>query len=643
VFNEFLENGFTMLRNMRKAGQTKVGKAIATIFFCGLIVSFAIWGIGDIFRTRPASSVAEVGSTTISVADVRNAYNNELQRLGRQFRTVITPEQARAFGLEQQVVNNLVTEAVMSEEAKRMGLSVSDELVARSIMDNPAFKGSDGQFNRALFDQALRNAGLSEAGFVQDQRSSLVRLHLAEALAGSITVPAAARDALYRYANERRAAAYFVLTPAMAGDIPAPTNEQLQGFFNERKSAFRAPEYRALNVMALDAAALAKPDTVSEADARQRYDQQKAKYGTPERRTIQQITFPSQEEAEAAAAKIKEGTTFDALAAERNVSPQDLELGTFTKAEMLDQTVADAAFGLEQGAVSAPIAGRFGPVLVRVTQIQPESVRPFEEVAGEIRQELATERAQEQIETIHDEIEDMRAGARPLADIAKDKGLTVVQVPAVDASGLDKAGAPVNLPEKNAVVKAAFASDIGVDNEPLRAAAGGYVWYDVTGIEPSREKNLDEVRDQVATQWREDQVAQRLSEKARQLTERLEKGDAIEAVAQEAGAPVKTATDLARSTAKEDLNTDAVNRIFAVPVGKAGNVANAADTRAVFKVTQATVPPLVTTTQQVQTIENQLRNGFGDDLINEYIAQARQDLGVTINQQALHQATGGEL
>jgi peptidyl-prolyl cis-trans isomerase D len=631
-----------MLRNMRKAGQTVVGKAIATIFFGALIVSFAIWGIGDIFRATPASTVAEVGDTTITVDQTRNAYTNELQRLGRQFRTVISPEQARAFGLDQQVINNLVTDAVLAEKAREMGLSVSDQLVAASIVNNPAFKGADGQFNRALFDQALRNINLSEAGFVQEQRSAMARLHLAEAIAGDINVPLAAKEALHRYATERRASAYLLLTAAMAGDIPAPTAEQLQSFFNERKSTFRAPEYRAVTAMALDAAALAKPDTISEADARQRYEQQKAKYGSPERRTIQQITFPSQAEAEAAATKIREGTTFEAVAAERNVSPQDLELGTFTKAEMLDQAVADAAFSLEQGATSAPIAGRFGPVLLRVTQIQPEAVRPFEEVAAELRQEVATERAQGQIERIHDEIEDLRAGAKPLADIAKEKGLALVQVPAVDANGLDKAGNPVDIPAKDAVVKAAFASDIGVDNEALRTGTG-YVWYDVTGIDPSREKNLDEVRDQVASQWREDQVAQRLSEKARGLTERLDKGEAIEAVAQEAGAAVKTTTDLARNAAKDDLTAEAVNRIFAVPVGKAGHAANGADARAVFKVTSATVPPLVTSTQQAQNIENQLRTGIGDDLINQYIAQVRQDLGVTINQQALRQATGGEL
>jgi peptidyl-prolyl cis-trans isomerase D len=428
----------------------------------------------------------------------------------------------------------------------------------------------------------------------------------------------------------------------MAGEIPTPTEEQLQSFYNERKDAFRAPEYRALAVLAVDAASLAKPDAVTEEEARKHYEQEKARYGAPERRAIQQITFPTQEEAEAASRKIKEGTAFEALAAERNVSAQDLELGTFTKAEMIDQAVADAAFSLEQGAVSEPIAGRFGPVIVRVTQIQPESARPFEEVAAEIRSEIAQARAQDEIDRVHDEIEDMRAGARPLTEIAKEKGLTLVQVPAVDSQGLDKAGNPAQLPERDALLKAAFESDIGIDNEPLRIANGGYVWYDVTGIEPSREKTLDEVRDQVATLWRQEEISQRLADKARELTERVEKGETVEAVGQELGVPVKTATDLVRNTAKDDLSADAVGRIFAVPVGKAGNAANGTDTRAVFKVTGATVPPFDAASQEAQRIEAQLRNGMSDDLLNAYIAQVRQDLGVTINQQAFRQAIGGE-
>ncbi|WP_112663358.1 SurA N-terminal domain-containing protein [Microvirga flavescens] len=632
-----------MLRGMRQIGQSLVGKIIGTILFCLLIGSFAVWGIGDIFRAAPPSMVARVGKTDITREEFRIAYNNELQRLGRQFRTVITPEQARMFGIDQRVANSLVTQAVMTEEAKKLGLSISDQLVARSILEEPAFRGSDGQFNRALFDQMLRNAGLSEAGFVQEQRSTITRAQLADAIVGDLNVPAAARDAIHRYGSERRAASYFVLEPAQIGEIPAPTAEQLQTFYNERKASFRAPEYRALSVLSLNAASVADPSKVSDADARQRYEQQKANFGSPEKRTIQQISFPSQEEAEAAFKRIKEGATFDAVAQERNVPAQDLELGTFTKQQMLDPVVAEAAFALQEGATSGPVAGRFGPVLVRATKVESEAVRPFEEVAGQLRAEIANERARSELEAAHDTIEDLRASARPLADIAKEKGLTVLQIPAVDSNGLDKDSKPVEIPSKDALLKAAFASDIGVDNEALRAQDGGYLWFDVTDIEPSREKSLDEVKDAVASLWKQDETAQRLSDKARQLTERLEKGEAIEAVAKDAGATVKTAADLARNGAKDDLTAEVVNRIFAVPVSKAGNAANGVSNRVVFKVTSAAVPPLAADSQEAKTITDQLRTAMSDDLIAQYVAQIRQDLGVTINQTAMRQAIGGEL
>ena len=320
--------------------------------------------------------------------------------------------------MDQQVLARLVNEAVLNERAKELGLSVSDQLVVRTIADQPGFRGPDGQFNRAQFEAVLRDNGLTEAGFVREQRNSLARLHLAEAIGGAISTPLAAQEAQHRFQNERRAVTYLILQPAAAGEIPAPTQEQLQAFYEERKASFRTPEYRALNVLSIDPAAVAKPGSVSDADARQRYEQNKARFGTPERRRLQQIVFPNQAEAEAEFNRIKEGTAFEAIATERGVSPQDLELGTLTKAEMLDPAVADAAFSLQEGAVSGPVQGRFGTVLVRAAKIEPEAVKPFEEVAAEVKAQVALERARTELDRLHDQIEDMRASARPLAEIA---------------------------------------------------------------------------------------------------------------------------------------------------------------------------------------------------------------------------------
>jgi peptidyl-prolyl cis-trans isomerase D len=633
-----------MLQNINKIGRSWLGKVVVAILFGFLIVSFAIWGIGDIFRGSVSTTVARVGNTDISAEAFRTAYQNELQRLMRQTRQSITPDRARALGLDTQILSRLVSEAALDQKAKELGLAVSDQLVARTITQDPNFRGPNGQFDRAAFDDILRSNSLSEAAFVREQRGVVTRLQLADAIAGALPVPLAMRETIHRYGAERRSAAYVLLSPAAAGDIPAPTEEQLKTYFEEHKAAFRAPEYRAVNAVALGPETLAKPEQVSDADARQRYEQVKgSRYGTPERRTIQQIVFPNLEEAEATFKRIKDGATFEAIAAERNVDPKSLELGTFSRTELIDPAVANAAFSLAEGAVSGPVQGRFGPVLVRVTKIEPENVKPFEQVAAEVKREVALERARNTINEVHDAIEDLRAGAKPLAEIAKEKGLPLVSIPAIDRTGRDKAGNPVpNLPERDALLTAVFTSDVGVDKEPLRTRAGGYVWYDVTGIEPARDKAFEEVREAVAAQWRNEEVSRRLSDKARTLVERIDKGEPVEAVAAELGAPAQTATDLARN-ATQPLSADVVARIFSTPVGKAASAPSGENGRAVFKVTAATVPPFVTSSREASAIEERLRVALSEDLLAQYIAQIEKNIGVNVNQQNLRRAVGGDI
>jgi peptidyl-prolyl cis-trans isomerase D len=633
-----------MLRGINKLGRSWVGKLIVTVLFSFLILSFAVWGIGDIFRGAVRTDVASVGDVGVSADAYRNAYQNEVQRLARQTRQSISPERARALGIDTQVLGRLITEAALDQKARNLGLEVSNELVAKTITEDPNFQGPSGRFERSRFDEVLFSNSLNESTYVREQRAVIARLQLAEAITGALPVPVALREAVHRYSAERRAADILALPASLVGEVAAPTEEQLKSFFGERQTSFRAPDYRAVNALAVDPETIAKPEAVTDEEARRRYEEVKAsRFGSPERRTVEQIVFPTPEAADIAAKRLAEGATFEGVAGENNIDPKSLELGTFTKSEMIDPIVAEAAFALPEGGVSQPLLGRFGNVIVRVTKVQPESVKPFEEVAAEVKRTLAVERARNEIDTLHDEIEDMRASAQPLSEVARQKGLPLVSVPAVDRTGRDKAGNPVGgLPERDALITAAFNSDIGADNEPLRTRSGGYVWYEVTGIEPARDRALEEVRDEVAAQWRAEQVSRLLGERARAIVERLDKGETLQAVAGELGLPAQTVTELARAAPKDDIPADVVNRIFATPVGTAASAAAGEDRRIVFKVTSATVPPFVTSTSEAERVAEQLRIILSDDLLGQYIAQLQKDLGVSINQQNVRRAIGGE-
>lgn len=632
-----------MMQGIRKAGQSLIGRLIIAVMFGFLIISFAIWGIGDIFRGYGRNAVAVVGKTEIGLEQVRAAYQNEVQQQTRQQRRPISPELARALGLDQRVLSRLVTEATLDQTAAKMGLAVSDETVRTLLFNDPNLKNAAGQFDPARFNELLRAIGMNEQQFVREQRAATMRQELAEMVVGAVAAPAALQELGHRLRHEQREIAYITLPDSAAGEIAAPSEEALRKYFDERKAAFRAPEYRTANVLVLTPAGLADPSKVSDADARTRYEQVKAqRFGSPERRTVQQIAFPSIEEARAAKARIDAGETFEAVGASRNVAEADLTLGTFTREGLFDPAVRDAAFALAQGAVSDPVQGGFGVVLLRVPTIEPARLKAFEEVADDVRRDVATARAAEQMSDLHDKIEDQRASAKPLPEIAREFGLALRTFGPAD-SGLGKPDGTqeTSLPGGDTTLQALFRSDIGVDNEAVRLPNnGGYVWFDVTKIDPPRERGFDEVKAEAEKQWRADEVASRLSARAREIVQKLDAGEKLDAIAFAQGLALEDAT-LGRQDQSEALPRNVVSLVFGTPAGKAGSAAVENAGRVVFQVRTATVSPYVRTAEEAENLVRVFSSSLSEDLLAQYVAKLQNDLGVAVNQAALRNATGG--
>ena len=628
-----------MMQGIRKAGQTWLGKLVVGVLFGLLILSFAIWGIADVFRGGSVAPVATVGSTKISAEQVRNAYQTELQNLSRRLRRTVTSEQARAFGLDQQIVGKMVAEAAIDERVDQLGLAISDKTIADAIINDPAFRGINGQFDRNQFAAVLRDNGFTEQRFVAEQRKVYLRQHLSEALTGGVSVPVVMKEALHRLTYETRAVEYVIL-PASSIDPGQPDDAAIQKFYDERKASFRAPELRTVNILVLNAAIVAKPDAISDADAEKFYESVKTqRFGTPEKRRIQRIGFKSLDEAKAAADKIKAGATFESVAEEQGVKEADRDLGLLGRSEVLDKAVAQAAFSLPANQVSEALNGDFGPVLVRVTEIQPETVQPFAQVAAALKTELATSAARQSLRDLHDRIEEARANARPLADIAAANGLSLRSV-TLDRQGRDASGKPItDVPDMDSLVRAAFASDIGVDNEAISTRDDGYIWFDVTKIEPEKDRPLADVRDQVVAGWRADAVARALTEKATAIVKAVEGGQTLAAAS---GAEVKTVAELKRDTATGDLSRSAAVQAFSQPVGKAFSApaANNID-RLVARVTAVNVPPFVNTTQEAAQMEERLKSSIESELLTQYVTRLQNDLGVSTNERSLRIAIGG--
>jgi peptidyl-prolyl cis-trans isomerase D len=268
-----------------------------------LAASFAVWGINDIFRGFGRSTLAKVGHTEIPIELFRSTYNEHLHQLEREIGHPVPPEQANALGLDRQVLSSMVAEAGLDQRARQMGLGISDAEIARRVTSEKEFLGPTGKFDRMRFEQLLRNAGYSEQRFLSEQRRVTLRRQIVESLAGDLPVPKVWLAAINQFQNQERSIQYVTLGPAQAGDIPQPTPDALNKYFEERKILFRAPEYRKIETVVLTPADIARWMEIPDADVKAAFEEHRSRYITPERRHLEQIVFPTMAEADAASAR----------------------------------------------------------------------------------------------------------------------------------------------------------------------------------------------------------------------------------------------------------------------------------------------------------------------------------------------------
>jgi peptidyl-prolyl cis-trans isomerase D len=279
--------------------------------------------------------------------------------------------------------------------------------------------------------------------------------------------------------------------------------------------------------------------------------------------------------------------------------------------------------------------------LVKIGKIEPGVTPTYESVAGQVKKELATERARAKVSEIQNKMEDERSGGSNVVEASQKLGLTAVTIDAVDRSGRLPSGQPVgNIPQGLDVVSQAFNSDVGVDNDPIQFR-GGFVWYDVLGITPSRERPLDEVKDQVEAKWREEQISVKLRAKATEMVQKLEQGGTLAAEATAIGAKVETATGFRRDASLAGVPSSVITAAFRTAKDGVGQTPDAGGSAwIVFRVTDVNVPQIEANSDEMKKLKETLQRGLTDEQVAQYVTKIESEIGTTINQAAFAQVTG---
>lgn len=624
-----------MLTSLRNASGSLVVKLLLGL----LVLSFAVWGISGQMLNSGSNQVVTAGETSVSPIDYRLAYDRQMMMMSQQFGTQLTREQARAFGVDQQVLGQVIAGALLDEQAREMRLGLSVDRLAELTAEDPAFQGPDGRFDRGQFEWVLRQVGMRSQDYLANRERVAKRQQIVEAVSDGLALPDTFLRAMALYQGERRNLDLVILPPRLVEEIEAPSDADLQAWYEANQQNYVAPEYRTVSYLRLDAETLADPASISDDEVEAYYQANLARFSVEEQRRIEQIVFDNAEEAEAALARIRDGEDFAAVAQDLGRSPGDLLLGIYAEGQVPDAAIGAAAFDLDEGEVSDVVEGMFGAVLVRVTEITPAGAEPLAEVEDEIRQEIALDRSADLVMNVYDAYEDARAAGDTMQEAAASLQLEAVTIEAVDATGTTPDGSPLDIEEASMLVEEAFATEEGVENPPINIGTLGFLYYEVDAITPSRQMTLEEVREQAVADWTASERASRLAELAADIRQRVEGGESLQEIAEELGLSVQNKYGINRTANDNDLGREGVAAAFAVPQGTTTSL-SLPDGRGqvVFTVTGVSQPMAAGPDAIDENTRQRMAAGLSDDLLDQLVARLQGVYPVSVNQNALQQA-----
>ena len=620
-----------MLDTLRNAARSMVAK----ILFGLLVVSFAIWGIGDIFRGGGfAKVVADVGDQRITAQEFMREYQRYIDQLRPAFGGNLDSEKAKQLGLHYQVLQRMIGQAVFDQGVQDLDVAISNQVVRAQIMADPRLQAAGGTFNTIAFRELLMKAGYTEEGFVQAMREDIARSILIRSINSAGFAPTTMVDALFKLQEETRTADYVEIDAGTFEDVGEPDDAAVEEYYKKNAVSFTAPEYRKVTYVALTSKDLAKSIEVSEDELKEAFEERKARYSTPERRTLEQMVLKDEDTAKRAEKMLADGTDFAQVAKElANQDKDAIELGTVLP-DQIPQDLRQAAFGTAEGTVTQPVKTPFGWHIVKVLKVIAGTSKSFDDVKGELRDELAQEKARDEIDGLSNKLEDALAGGATIEEAAEKLGLKAKTIEAIDSRGLDASGQPVaDLPGRN-FTATAFDAQEGLPSVLTEIPDDGYFVLRVDKITPSAVRPLDEVRDVVVSGWKGEQRQDRAKAEAEEIAGKIKGGKSIQDVAANYKLTVQKSEPFKRG--QPDVLPEAlVKQLFKDGTGTVGTGQSPAGYM-VAVVTSVTPADPAANKDAVAKMQQQLNKAFGTDYLVEYGAALEKRYKVKVNEEQLN-------
>lgn len=601
-----------------------ISKGFVWVILALLIVGLA--GFGATNLSGNIRSVGAVGDKQIEVQRYVRALQEELRRIQQQVGQPISFQQAEAFGIDQQVLQQLLVARAIDHEASSLGLSIGDENLRKQVVGVSAFQSIDGSFSRDNYRFALENAGLSEAEFESNLREETARSLVEAAVVSGLTMPDTYSNQLLNYIGERR---NFTWARIDATDldvaIVAPSETVLEAFYTDNLELYTTPEIKQISYVQLTPTQLVDGVEVSDAAIAELYKARESDFNKPERRLVDRLAFTDATEAAQAKAQIEvDAITFDRLVEDRGLALTDVDMGDLDKDAL--GAAGAAVFAAELDQVVGPFDSAIGPALFRVNGILKAQATSLEAASGPLRNELALDLARGEIDEQVTNIDDLLAAGATLEELA---GETDMELQTIDWHSDVSQGLAAYQEFKVA------AASVTEDSFPELIALpdGGIFALRLNAIVPPAPKPLDTVREAVIAQWTKNETMVHLRRKGEALSANLSTDASFESLDLRA----QIETERTRSDYIEGAPNALVTQVFEA---EPGTMTMLDDTDSVVLVRLDAVLPRKEGAdldgQMREAINAQAINDLSQDIFAAFASDLQSRIGFELDQQALN-------
>lgn len=463
------------------------------LWFIVILLLVGLAGFGTNGFSGNVRSLGTVGDKEISVTSYQRTLQNQIRTLSQQFGTPISMQQAQAFGLDQAALQQVILTRTLDNEAAELGISVGDETVLDRLRQIPDFQGGNG-FNRDTYRLVLQQTGQSEAAFETTLREEVARNLLQASIVGGVPASDAYADTLIGYIGEQRSVTWATLgTDALTTPVSAPTDADIQAYYDANADAFTLPESRDITYAWLTPDMIQDQMEVNDASVEQLYNDRIEQFVQPERRLVERLVYLDQAQADAAKARLDAGeATFEDLVVDRGLSLTDIDLGDVAKDDL--GAAGDAVFATSAGDVVGPFNVGLGPALFRMNAVLAASETTLEDATPQLRDELAANAARDVINDSVDQIVDLLAGGATIEDLAD---RTDMQLGTIAWTNDQSDG----IAAYEAFRSAAASVEDGAFAEIVDLADGGIFALRLDGVTPPTVSPLADVKDAAIEGW----------------------------------------------------------------------------------------------------------------------------------------------